>query len=106
MPPSDSRATTGRRSNDSTRSGIAPDAAIAGDLADAAEHGSSTFVEALMSHHESIQANKPPGKRPWFERSERGFYVRPPYQLEDRLAPGYIHPYRIHAIRAFLEDLG
>jgi hypothetical protein len=86
--------------------GIAPDAGILlGDLADAAELGSLAFVEALMSHHEVIQANKPPGKRPWFERSERGFYVRAPYQLEDRLAPGYIHPYRIQAIRGFLSDL-
>jgi hypothetical protein len=86
--------------------GIAPDAAILlGDLADAAELGSLAFVEALMSHHELIQANKPPGKRPWFERSERGFYVRSPYRLEDRLAPGYIHPYRIQAIRGFLSDL-
>jgi hypothetical protein len=78
---------------------------LLGGLAHAAEQGPEALIEALMSHHELIQLNKPPGKRPWFERSEHGFYVRLPYRLEDDLPPGYIHPYRVLAIRGFLEDL-
>jgi hypothetical protein len=78
---------------------------LLGDVAMAAERGSESFVDALMLHHELVQANKPPGKRPWFERSERGYYVRPPYRLEDASLPDFIHPYRIDAARRFLEDL-
>jgi hypothetical protein len=75
------------------------------DLADAAERGATTLVEALLGHHEQVQLNKPPGKRPWFERSDRGIYVRLPYRREDDFEGGYIHPYRIGAIRSFLADL-
>ncbi len=78
---------------------------LLGDVAMAAERGAETFVEALLQHHELVQANKPPGKRPWFERSERGYYVRPPYRLDDAAQPDFIHPYRIEAARRFLEDL-
>ena len=78
---------------------------LLGDVAMAAERGPEFFVDALMLHHELVQASKPPGKRPWFERSERGCYVRPPYRLEDASLPDFIHPYRIDAARRFLEDL-
>jgi hypothetical protein len=78
---------------------------LLGGLSHAAEQGGEALVEALMSHHEVVQLNKPPGKRPWFERSERGFYIRLPYRLEDDLSSDYIHPYRIQAIRGFLDDL-
>ena len=62
-------------------------------------------IEAIMSHHEAVQASKPPGKRPWFERSDRGYYVRPPYRRDDEILPDPIHPYRIDAMRRFIEDL-
>jgi hypothetical protein len=78
---------------------------LLGDVAMAAERSPATFAEALLQHHEQVQANKPPGKRPWFERSERGYYVRPPYRLDDASQPDFIHPYRIDAARRFLEDL-
>jgi hypothetical protein len=76
-----------------------------GDVAMAAERGGEAFVDALLQKHELVQANKPPGKRPWFERSERGYYVRPPYRLDDAAQPDFIHPYRIDAARRFLGDL-
>jgi hypothetical protein len=76
-----------------------------GDVAMAAERGTEVFVDSLLQHHEFVQANKPPGKRPWFERSERGYYVRPPYRLDDASQPDFIHPYRIQAARRFLGDL-
>lgn len=76
-----------------------------GDVAMAAEGDVGSFVDALLMHHERVQADKPPGKRPWFERSERGYYVRPPYRLDDASQPDFIHPYRIEASRRFLEDL-
>jgi hypothetical protein len=76
-----------------------------GDVAMAAERDAKTFVDALLRHHEFVQAGKPPGKRPWFERSERGYYVRPPYRLDAAAQPDFIHPYRIEAAQRFLEDL-
>jgi hypothetical protein len=75
------------------------------DMAMAAERGPDLFVEAMMTHHQLIQLGKPPGKRTWFERSQQGYCVRPPYRREDVLPPGYIHPYRIQAVRRFLQDL-
>jgi hypothetical protein len=87
--------------------GLAPELdLLLADVALSAERGPGTFVDALLQHHELVQANKPPGKRPWFERSERGYYVRPPYRLDDAGQPDFIHPYRIDAARRFLQDLG
>jgi hypothetical protein len=65
------------------------------------------LAEALLAHHERIQEAKPPGKRPWFEQTTRGFVVRPLYRVgESRGIEGrYVHPYRVDAIRSFLSDL-
>lgn len=65
------------------------------------------LAEALLSHHTATQAEKPPGKRPWFESSSKGVIVRPPYRLEEppELRGIYVHPYRVGAIRQFIEDL-
>ena len=65
------------------------------------------LVEELLEHHEQIQAAKPPGKRPWFDRDSRGFLVRLGYEVreEPSVPTEFIHPYRIGAIRSFLSDL-
>ena len=64
------------------------------------------LVEALLTRHERVQELK--GKRPWFEQTARGFVVRPLYRsgVRRELDGSYVHPYRIHAIRSFLADLG
>lgn len=63
------------------------------------------LVEALLIGHERVQEAK--GKRPWFEQTTRGCVVRPPYRTgtSREIDGGYVHPYRIHAIRSFLADL-
>ena len=65
------------------------------------------LVEALLMRHERVQERKPPGKRPWFEQTTRGFVVRPLYRTGagGEIDGSYVHPYRIHAIRSFLSDL-
>lgn len=66
--------------------------------------------ELLLSHHEKIQAAKPPeGKRSWFDRLGNGrVFLRHPYRLDDDWEPQpgeYVHPYRSNAIASFLRDL-
>ena len=69
------------------------------------------FVESMLSHHQQTQARKPPhGKRAWFEQSAGGWTVRPMYRLgpESAVDPsidGFVHPYRLVALRQFMEDL-
>jgi len=76
-------------------------------LQEIAEAGDSAdLVERLLAHHERVQVEKTPTRRSWFVRSERGFRVRPPYLMgEDRSVEGFVHPYRIEALRRFIEDL-
>jgi hypothetical protein len=68
---------------------------------------SPDFVHQLMARHEGVQRDKPPGKRPWFDRDSDGYSVRLAYELRDE--PGierrYVHPYRVSALRSFLMDL-
>jgi hypothetical protein len=80
---------------------------VFGHLQEMAEAESpADLVERLLAHHERVQAEKAPTRRSWFVRSERGFRVRPPYFMgEDRSIEGFVHPYRIDALRRFLEDL-
>lgn len=66
--------------------------------------------ELLLTHHEKIQAAKPPeGKRSWFDRIDNArVFLRHPYRLDDDWAPRpgtYLHPYRRNAIASFLRDL-
>jgi len=66
------------------------------------------FAAELLRRHREVQTYKPPhGKRPWFEEIDGGFVVRGPYRLheppQDR--DDFVHPYRVGAIRSFLEDL-
>jgi hypothetical protein len=63
------------------------------------------FVDELMEHHKSVQAEKQ--ARPWLEEDERGFFVRSPYTLHEEpvLRDGYLHPYRVLAVQSFLADL-
>ncbi len=65
------------------------------------------LVEALLDHHEHVQHDKPPGKRPWLERDARGFMVRPAYRVEDEpaISGRYLHPFRVGAIQQFIRDL-
>jgi hypothetical protein len=67
----------------------------------------SELVEALLIRHQQVQEAKPPGKRPWFERTTRGFIVRPLYRTGEvrEIERRYVHPYRVDAIRSFLSDL-
>ena len=69
-------------------------------------HSPAELVEAVLEHHEGVQLAK--GKRPWIERVEPGFCVRPNYYTgEEASHEGeYIHPYRVEAIFTFIRDLG
>jgi hypothetical protein len=64
------------------------------------------LVDALLARHDAVQAAKG-GKRPWFERTERGLIVRPPYRLDEQpeVTGTYVHPYRIWALNQFIGDL-
>ena len=63
------------------------------------------LVEAILLRHEYVQQAK--GKRPWFERTTRGYVVRPLYRSGDlpEIRGRYVHPYRVSALRSFLYDL-
>jgi hypothetical protein len=63
------------------------------------------LTEALLLRHEEVQDAK--GKRPWFERTARGFVVRPLFRTGDdpTIERRYVHPYRVTALRSFLSDL-
>jgi len=71
---------------------------------------SADLFQAILNHHEQVQANKPPnGKRTWFERALRGrIVVRSGYSLLE--SPDgendYVHEYRIRTFSGFLADLG
>jgi hypothetical protein len=67
--------------------------------------GPPDLAEALLDRHEQVQEAK--GKRPWFERTPRGFVVRPLYRTgaDSEIVGAYVHPYRILAVRSFLDDL-
>jgi hypothetical protein len=65
------------------------------------------LLEATLEHHEQIQAAKD-GKRPWLERTDKGFFVRDAYRTSDDPPPQdtYIHPYRVYALSSFIADVG
>lgn len=67
----------------------------------------SELLEAVLEHHEGVQASKGPGKRPWLERAGAGFYVRSQYRTGDVPArrTDYLHPYRVDALNSFIGDL-
>ena len=69
-------------------------------------HSPAFLVDVVLSHHEGVQEGKG-GKRPWIERSGKGFYVRPPFRTtQGPPSPDeYVHPYRVGAISRFIEDL-
>jgi hypothetical protein len=65
------------------------------------------LFDLLLTHHEQVQAGKPPnGKRPWFEPFRNGWVVRAPYGTAEQpqLGPSFMHPVRIGALRRFLQD--
>lgn len=68
------------------------------------------FHEALLNHHERVQAAKlPEGKRPWFERADDGAaFVRVLYRLDERPTrrdDWWPRPYRLKAAWSFCRDL-
>jgi hypothetical protein len=67
------------------------------------------FFEALWNHHVDVQREKPPdGKRSWFEATkDGGLVVRPSYRVDEDVPPRewYVHPYRLHAVGSFIDDL-
>lgn len=67
------------------------------------------FVELVLTHHEAVQALKPPrGKRPWFDRHGSGWVVRSLYWQQEagKVATGtLVHPYRLNALHGFMKDL-
>jgi hypothetical protein len=65
------------------------------------------LVEVLLDHHDRVQRDKPPGKRPWLEWDARGFLVRPAYRVEEEpeISGRYLHLFRVGAIRQFIRDL-
>ena len=70
-------------------------------------NSSAALVEAVLEHHERIQDAKG-DKRPWLERMDLGFCVRPAYRTGEEASDEgeYIHPYRVEAISSFIHDLG
>jgi hypothetical protein len=68
--------------------------------------GPENLVEAVLVHHEQIQAEKG-GKRPWLERAGAGFYVRDAYRTSEEPPADdtYVHPYRVTALSSFIADL-
>jgi hypothetical protein len=77
-----------------------------GQLQSATTVGELTHL--MLDRHERVQRAKPPrGKRPWFDSSGDGFVIRLPYRISEapELAGTYLHPYRLIAVRFFLEDL-
>ena len=72
----------------------------------------SRWLDRLISHHERIQAEKPPeGKAPWIERfADDRVLVRPRYRLSETPASGdslrFVNQYRSHPLRRFCEYLG
>jgi hypothetical protein len=69
--------------------------------------GPAELVELLLTHHQAVQAAKPPsGKRAWFEPLRDGWVVRPAYASaqQPELGSWFVHPVRIAALSRFLED--
>lgn len=65
------------------------------------------LVNLLLTHHEHVQAKKPPnGKRPWFEPFRGGWIVRGAYGSVEapELGPKFVHPVRVAPLRQFMED--
>jgi hypothetical protein len=66
-----------------------------------------SLVNALLHSHRAVQEAK--GKFMWVAVDERGFRVRrADYRRPDEptYRDDYLHPYRVAAMRAFLDDLG
>lgn len=66
------------------------------------------LFEVVLAHHEDNQKRKPPeGKRPWFERVQRGPVVRQRY-VHGEAPPmdGHVYEYRTRRVYGFLQDLG
>lgn len=65
---------------------------------------------AILERHAQVQKDKPPeGKREWFEHSaDGGVMVRTPFRVTERpeLHDRWNRPYRLHALRTFVSDLG
>lgn len=69
--------------------------------------GPEALAELALTHHEEVQAAKPPtGKQPWFERLPAGWVIRKPYANREapKLDGSFVHPVRVAAVRRFLED--
>lgn len=68
----------------------------------------SDLVDALVLHHDQVQAGKPPiGKRSWFELVSDRWAVRQLYRVEGPVErrEGFIHPYRLSTLVSFLADV-
>ena len=67
------------------------------------------WLEIFISHHFSIQKNKPPnGKRPWFEKTEYGdLLIYPSHLREDQpdTEDEYVNYYRTNPLWSFMKDL-
>jgi len=66
-----------------------------------------SLFAAIVAHHESAQAKKPPdGKRSWLDRDRDTVSVRAFYRTDDgRIPYDYVHPYRSTSASSFLRDL-
>lgn len=66
------------------------------------------LVQKLFARHFEVQEGKGrAGKRPWFERTERGMAVRPGYVREIAPPPanGFVHQTRLRNACEFIEEL-
>jgi len=63
------------------------------------------LVDALLARHRDVQARK--AARPWFNELDDGVLTRGPGVFHDDPVrrTGYVHPYRLSALRSFWRDL-
>jgi hypothetical protein len=63
------------------------------------------LVDELLARHRDVQARK--GARPWFNALDAGVLTRGPgvFHEEPTRRSGYVHPYRLAALRSFVRDL-
>ena len=71
-------------------------------------HPPAHLAETVIAFHDDRQRRKPPaGKRSWFDRIGPGVVLRQPYLLGQppALAEQYLHPFRVIALRGFMDEV-
>jgi len=88
--------------------GVAPDVGLEQRLGEfAIGRTPAELFELVLTHHEQVQAVKPPnGKRGWFEPLRDGWVVRGAYGSAEQpqLGPWFVHPVRVAPLLRFVQD--